>query len=63
MVVRKTTQHGKEKQSFISKPIDVKEGLRNSREKAIRELAGWLTHEEAEALNRAIRVFGQKNRR
>ena len=41
----------------------MKEGLPYSREKAVRELAGWLTHKEAEELSRATRVFGQNNRR
>jgi hypothetical protein len=61
MVVKENTQSGKGKQSFISKHL--KESRPNSREKTIWELAGWLTHEEAEELNRAVRVFRQKNRR
>ncbi len=63
MVEETLTQSGKERIALISEDIVVKKSLPKSREKAIRELAGWLTHKEAEELRRATRVFGQINRR
>ncbi len=41
---------GKTKSAFIVETIDEKLGLVKNREKTIRQLAGWLTHEEAEEL-------------
>jgi len=35
--------------------------LVNDREKTIRELAGWLSHDEAEDLRKATEIFNQIN--
>jgi hypothetical protein len=63
MVEEPPTQSGKEKVALISEDIVVKRSLPKSREKIVREMAGWLTHKEAEELRRATRVFSQINRR
>jgi len=39
--------------------VDEKLGLTKSREQTIRELAGWLSHEEADELRKKLSVFGQ----
>jgi mRNA-degrading endonuclease RelE of RelBE toxin-antitoxin system len=39
------------------------EGKPIPREKAIREMAGWLTPEEGEDLRKAVDIFGRKKRR
>jgi hypothetical protein len=39
--------------------VDEKLGLTKTREQSIRELAGWLFHEEADELRETISVFGQ----
>jgi len=36
-------------------------GLVKNRKKTIRQLAGWLTHEEAEELKKSLDVFNQIN--
>jgi predicted DNA-binding protein len=47
------------KTAVILSAIDEKLGLTKSREQNIRELAGWLSHEEAVELREAVEVFGQ----
>ena len=42
--------------------MDEKLGLHKSREQLIREMAGWLNHEEAEELRRAVKVFDRINK-
>ncbi len=50
---------GKTKSGFIIEAIDEKLGLVKSRERMIRDHAGWLTHEEAEELRNSVNVFNQ----
>jgi hypothetical protein len=53
---------GKTKSAFIVEAIDEKLGLVKNRNKTIRQLAGWLTHEEAEDLRTSLAVFNQINK-
>jgi hypothetical protein len=39
--------------------VDEKLGLTKTREQSIRELAGWLSHDEADELRETLSVFGQ----
>jgi hypothetical protein len=39
--------------------VEEKLGLIKDREKTIRELAGWMSHEEAEELRKSVEVFNQ----
>ena len=48
---------GKSKTAFILEAVDEKLGLQKTREQMIRELAGWLPHDEAEELKKAVEVF------
>ena len=47
------------KTAVILNAVDEKLGLKKTREQSIRELAGWLSHEEADELRGALSVFGQ----
>ena len=47
------------KTAVILSAVDEKLGLTKSREQTIRELAGWLSHEEAGELREAVEVFSQ----
>jgi predicted transcriptional regulator len=50
---------GTTKTALILNAIDEKLGLTKTREQTIRELAGWLSHEEADELRRSVDVFNQ----
>lgn len=45
--------------AFILSAVDEKLGLTEDREQTIRELAGWLSHEEASELREAVGLFSQ----
>ena len=59
MVRKLAARAGKSKTAFILEAIDEKLGLVKNREQTIRELAGWMTHEEAEELRASLRVFDE----
>jgi len=50
---------GKTKTAFILEAVDEKLGLRKNRDQLVRELAGWMGHEEAEDLRKAVAPFRQ----
>jgi hypothetical protein len=50
---------GKTKTAFILEAVDEKLGLRKSREQLVRELAGWMSPEEAEDLRRSVAISRQ----
>lgn len=52
---------GKTKTAFILEAVDEKLGLTKNREQIIRELAGWLSHEEAEELKKSTKIFNKIN--
>ena len=61
-LIKKTAlKAGKTKSAFILEAVDEKLGLVKNREKAIRELAGWLSHSEAEELRKRTAVFNRVN--
>jgi uncharacterized protein (DUF1778 family) len=61
MITKAAIKAGKTKSAYILDAVDEKLGLVNDREKTIRELAGWLSHDEAEKLRKATDVFNQIN--
>ena len=61
MITKAAIKAGKTKSAYILDAVDEKLGLANDREKTIRELAGWLSHDEAEELKKATAVFNQIN--
>ena len=61
-LIKKTAlKTGKTKSAFILEAVDEKLGLVKNREKTIRELAGWLSHSEAEELRKGTAVFNWVN--
>lgn len=50
---------GKTKTGYILEAVDEKLGLTKNREQIIRELAGWMSHEEADELRDSIKIFSQ----
>ena len=48
---------GQTKTGYILEAVDEKLGLHKSQEQIIKELAGWLSHKEAEELRKAVEVF------
>jgi hypothetical protein len=59
MIRKAAGKAGKTKTAFILEAIDEKLGLVKNREKMVRELAGWMTHEEADELRASHRVFSE----
>lgn len=52
-------KEGTTKTAVILNAVDEKLGLTKTREQKIRELAGWLSHEEADELRKSVEVFNQ----
>ena len=61
MIKKAAAKTGKTKSAYIIDAVDEKLGLVKNRENVIRELAGWLSKDEAEELRKATEVFGQIN--
>jgi hypothetical protein len=57
MIRKAAAKSGKSKTAFILEAIDEKLGIVKNREQTIRELAGWMSHEEAEELRSSLKVF------
>jgi len=55
------SKSGQTKTAYILQAVDEKLGLQKNRERVIRELAGWMPHEEAEELRKAVEVFNTIN--
>jgi hypothetical protein len=57
-IIRKSVAKGKKKKTaYVLEAADEKLGLVKNREQVVRELAGWLSHEEAQELRKAVEVF------
>ena len=61
MIKMASRKSRKTKSAFIIEAIDEKLGISKNREQTIRELAGWLSHEEAEDLRKSLDAFNQIN--
>lgn len=61
MIQKAAKKSGTTKTAVILEAVDEKLGLTKTREQLIRELAGWLTHEEACELRQSVEVFSQIN--
>jgi predicted DNA-binding protein len=48
---------GKTKTAYILEAVDEKLGVVKDRDQLVRELAGWLSHEEAEELREGVHIF------
>ncbi len=59
-VIRKIAKKtGKTKTAYILEAVDDKLGLIKNRDQTIRELAGWLSHDEAEELRSSLEIFNK----
>ena len=54
---KEAAKSGKTKTAYILEAVDEKLGLAKSREQIVKGLAGWLSHQEAEELRKAVEVF------
>lgn len=57
MIKKAAAKNKKTKTAFILEAVDEKLGLVKAREQIIRELAGWLSHDEAQELREAVKLF------
>jgi predicted DNA-binding protein len=60
MLKKAATKTGKTKTAYILEAVDEKLGLIKNREQTIRELAGWLSHDEAEELRKSLEIFNRR---
>ena len=59
MIVEASKAAGKTKSAYILDAIDEKIGISKNREKTIRDLAGWMSSQEAGELRKSIEVFNR----
>ena len=57
MIKKSVPRNRKTKTAQILEVLDEKLGLVKNREQAVRELAGWLSHEEAQELRKGVEIF------
>ncbi len=57
MIKKAATKSKKTKTAFILEAVDEKMGLVKGREQIVRELSGWLSHEETQELRKAVEIF------
>ena len=59
-MIKKSTAKGKKtKMAYILEAVDEKLGLVKNRERLVRELAGWLSHEQAQELRKTVETFNK----
>jgi len=61
IINRAASKAGKTKTAYILEAVDEKLGLMKNREQTIRELSGWLSHDEAEELRKSLEIFNKIN--
>ena len=61
LIQKAAKKAGTTKTAIILEAVDEKLGLTKTREQLIREMAGWLTSEEAHELRESVKVFSQIN--
>ncbi len=61
MIQKAAKKSGTTKTAIILEAVDEKLGLTKTREQLIREMAGWLTPEEAHELREAVKAFSHIN--
>ena len=59
LIKRAATKAGKTKTAFVLEAVDEKLGITKDREKLIRDLAGWISHDEANELRKSLEVFNR----
>ena len=61
MIKKAAAKTGKTKTSFIIEAVDEKLGLIKNRKQTIREMAGWLSHDDTKQLRESLEHFNQIN--
>lgn len=61
MIKKASKKAGKTKSAYIIEAIDEKIGIIKNRQKIIRDLAGWMSPQEAEELRESLEVFNRIN--
>ena len=59
LIKRAAAKAGKTKTAFVLEAVDEKLGIIKDREKLIRDLAGWISHDEANELRKSLEVFNK----
>lgn len=59
LIKKAATKAGKTKTAFVLEAVDEKLGITKDREKLIRDLAGWISHDEANELRKSLEVFNR----
>lgn len=59
MLKKAAAKSRKTKTAYILDAVDEKLGLVKNREQIVRELAGWLSHGEAQELRKAVEIFSK----
>ena len=59
MIKRVVSRTGKTKTGYILEAIHEKLGLTKPREQLIREMAGWLSPEEVQELQKTMQIFSR----
>ena len=59
MLRKAAAKSRKTKTAYILEAVDEKLGLVKNREQLAGELAGWLSHEEAQELRKAVEIFNK----
>jgi uncharacterized protein (DUF1778 family) len=58
-ITKAAAKSRKTKTAYILDAVDEKLGLVKNRDQVVRELAGWLSHEEAQELRKAVQTFNK----
>jgi uncharacterized protein (DUF1778 family) len=61
MINEAATKAKKTKTAYILEAVYEKLGVTKTREQAIREMSGWLSHGEAQELRKALEAFSKVN--
>ena len=59
MLRKAAAKSRKTKTAYILEAVDEKLGLVKNREQLAREVSGWLSHEEAQELRKAVEIFNK----
>jgi hypothetical protein len=59
VIRRAAAKAGMTKTAYILEAVDEKLGIGKGRAQTIRDLAGWLSHEEADELRESVEIFNR----
>ena len=61
LLKKQAEKTGRTKTALILDAVDEKLGIKKNRKQLIKDLAGWMSHEEAEELRGSLKTFDQIN--